>query len=80
MNNRLHPIAMIIGFVFGGSLLSAGIAMLMGYSSTYEIGWITVFICGCVCAGIAQYIAEKFSKKKKQPRNTGGHDFLEWRR
>lgn len=61
----MHLIAMIIGFILGGSLLSAAITMLLGYSSTYELGWMFMFICGCICAGVAQVIASKISKIKE---------------
>lgn len=62
----MHPIAMIVGFIFGGSLLSAALTMLMGYSSSYELGWTFMFICGCLCAGAAQVIASKLAKRKEE--------------
>lgn len=63
----MHPIAMILGYVFGGSIISAIVLTALGYrAGYYRPNHVFMFICGCVGAGIAQAIAAKMAKKKKQ--------------
>ena len=64
----MHPIAILLGYFFGGTIISALALTALGYEpgGRFRPNYIFMFICGCIGAGIAQTIAEKMAKKKKQ--------------